>query len=123
LSSQVDCLFCEEGSPCVAHAPKEPKQRSRKPSGSSPSASTLPITLNTASSIFDTSLAPAPTRFQDAELRELSEEERILREIVKTLEPILSRRDKATYRHLLEPKRNSYLSKKRQEVLRGLGRG
>lgn len=121
-NSGVDCLFCEEGTPCAAHAGKEKKLPKRKPTGSAPLAST-PSPTQPISESTSTEWMPAPrqSRFQKrADQPKDDTEDARLRQILLLFEDMLSKETLQKYKDILHPKKDAVLFRTGVEVRRSL---
>lgn len=108
----------------MTHASKPTKKRTPKQTGSAPSASSQPVT-NTG----DTSTSPewfgAQTRDKFSskvvEAQVLSQGELMDREVLRTLEPLMSSQDKLKYHDQMHPPKDAHLSRLGAEIRRSLG--
>lgn len=119
--SASDCLFCTEDEPCAVHASKPAKKRTRKPSGSAPLESApRPIQSTDESTSNDWFDAPRKSRFADrAEAAvTLTEDDLILREALRNLEPLMSDGTKARYHDLMYPPKTPDQSRRSAEIRR-----
>lgn len=124
MSNALDCLFCDDGDPCPAHAAKPskpPKKRVLKPKAEAPAPP--PVAAPTA----PTEDAPweskqKQTRFESkvADKPEISDDDRVMREAIRNLWPILAPSEKRKYQDIAFPPKTAAELNARMEVRRRL---
>lgn len=122
MSYKSDCLFCEEDNPCAVHADKPKKQRPRKPTGSSLSASIptpTPITSSSTQDDWVPALIEPKVHFSATETI-LTEDQLMFREMLRNLLPLLSAQDKVIYKEIMESPKSAAMMLRRTEVRRML---
>ena len=127
MAKPIDCLFCSDGDPCPTHAVKvkakaSPKKKVLAPKPSA--ATTTPVAAPVAPEVKTSPWEEEPrrTRFDNKApvQHAITEDERLTREAIRNLWPLLSASEKRKYEHIVNPPKTPAELRNKTEVRRRL---